>query len=141
MTTRGLWHIQVQENAIHEQIQLGLITPVEHIGSKHNLTDAFTKEEKNKEQFITCRNLLVTKIPTLDKTSHKHEKNINTEFSASDQQPITDTNDQNENTAIVLYNTVMRDIVDVMDSASSMCLLHRARGVLSYICHMVGHTL
>jgi hypothetical protein len=62
MTTKGLRHIQMRENAVREQVQLGLIT-VEHIGGKQNLSDAFTKEEKDTEHFITCRDMLVTATP------------------------------------------------------------------------------
>lgn len=62
MTTKGLRHIQMRENAVCEQVQLGLIT-VEHIGGKQNLSDAFTKEKKDPEHFITSRNLLITTAP------------------------------------------------------------------------------
>eukprot|EP00557_Chaetoceros_sp_GSL56_P002018 CAMPEP_0176495642 /NCGR_PEP_ID=MMETSP0200_2-20121128/10769_1 /TAXON_ID=947934 /ORGANISM="Chaetoceros sp., Strain GSL56" /LENGTH=849 /DNA_ID=CAMNT_0017893541 /DNA_START=929 /DNA_END=3474 /DNA_ORIENTATION=+ len=59
MTTKGLRHIQMRENAVHEQVQLGFIT-VEHIGGKHNPADTFTKEEKDINHFIHCRDLLVS---------------------------------------------------------------------------------
>jgi hypothetical protein len=59
MTTKGLRHIQMRENAIREQIQLGTIT-VKHIGRKHNLADPFTEEEKDTQHFIICRDLLVS---------------------------------------------------------------------------------
>jgi len=105
MTTKGLRHLQMRENAVREQVQLGLIT-VEHIGGKHNLADPFTKEEKDTDHFLTCRDLVVTKIPqsslsssvnNLDEctkhntTTTKDNKNSN---AITDRQPVTDTNGQ-----------------------------------------------
>jgi len=146
MTTRGLRHIQMRENAVREQVQLGFVT-VEHIGGKHNLADAFTKEEKNDEHFITCRNLLVTKIPNslhhnISMTDmHNDSKNNDIEHAISDDTTPDDTNGQNTNPTVVRYHSIKLDAADVTDSASSMCLLRRSRGVLSYVRRTVGQIL
>jgi deoxyuridine 5''-triphosphate nucleotidohydrolase (dut) len=132
MTTKGLRHIQMRENAVREQVQLGLIT-VSHIGGKHNLADPFTKEEKDAEHFTTCRDLLVTKYPTSTSTPPSHEHN---------KTPIADTNGQKCNTAFPRNSSnIIRDAVDVTDRASSLCLLRQARGVLSHARRAMGHTL
>ena len=143
MTTRGLRHIQMRENAVREQVQLGLIT-VEHIGGKHNLADSFTKEEKNNDHFITCRNLLVTKIPSTD-TKYGTDDPNNNAISTVEEPPTTvlHTNGQkgqNPNT-LVTNSRLIRDVVDDTDSTSSTCLLRRARGVLSYVRRTVGQTI
>jgi hypothetical protein len=135
----------MRENAVREQVQLGFIT-VEHIGGKHNLADAFTKEEKNDEHFITCRNLLVTKIPNslqhnTSMTDKTNESKNNIGNAVSDDNTRDDTNGRNKNKTLVLYNNVTRDVADVTDSASSMCLLRRSRGVLSYVRRTVGQIL
>jgi hypothetical protein len=139
MTTKGLRHIQMRENAVREQVQLGLIT-VEHIGGKQNLSDAFTKEEKDPEHFITCRNLLVTTAPivsTTATTTTVHEHSPNKNYADRDAQcAIADTNGQNN---ITVIHSTLRDAADVTDT-SSRCLLRRARGVLSYVRRTVGQS-
>ena len=113
MTTKGLRHIQMRENTVREQVQLGFIT-VEHIGGKHNLADAFTKEEKNDTHFITCRNLLVTKTPTFlkqSKNTFPHNDN-NNEVSnddndtANDVHTTTDTKGQEKIIIPVVHKTL-----------------------------------
>jgi hypothetical protein len=59
MTTKGLRHITIRENAIRESVDDKFIE-VTHIEGKTNLADMFTKEMKDKEHFCTLRNLIVT---------------------------------------------------------------------------------
>jgi len=46
MTTKGLRHIQIRENAVREAVQRGDITV------ELNLADLFTKEDKDTNHFI-----------------------------------------------------------------------------------------
>ena len=57
-TTKGLWHIQMRENMVHENVENSFIT-VERIGGKVNLADLFTKEMRDTTHFITLRNLMM----------------------------------------------------------------------------------
>lgn len=54
-TTKGLRHVQIQENAVRESIASGLIQ-VKHVEGKRNPSDIFTKEDKDTEHFIEARN-------------------------------------------------------------------------------------
>ena len=58
MTTKGLRHLQIRENAIRESVQNGFVN-IKHIDGKINLADLFTKEDKDGEHFIALRDLLV----------------------------------------------------------------------------------
>jgi deoxyuridine 5'-triphosphate nucleotidohydrolase len=129
MTTKGLRHIQMRENAVREQIQLGFIT-VEHIGGKQNLADAFTKEEKDTNHFITCRDLLVSKAPDNPSVSNPLN-NI-------------DSSDNNSHNAVFKINPVnnsLRDARDVTATSSLSCLPRQARGVLSPVRRTLGPML
>lgn len=68
LTTKGLRHIQIRENATREQIKKGLIK-VEHIAGKINLSDFFTKEEKSTEHFLTCRKHILETPPIIMNTA------------------------------------------------------------------------
>jgi len=127
MTTKGLRHIQMRENAVRENVQLGFIT-VEHIGGKQNLADAFTKEEKDNKHFLTCRDLLVSTPPHSNTIANGHNSQ------ASNDQKLT---------ALEPYKNskVTRDVADVPQRASSMFLTRQARGVLSYVQRTVGQPL
>jgi hypothetical protein len=57
-TTKGLRHVQIRENAVRESVQSNFIT-VQHIERKINLSDHFTKEDKDADHFITLRDLLL----------------------------------------------------------------------------------
>jgi len=107
MTTKGLRHIQMRENAIREQVQLGLIT-VEHISGKQNLADSFTKEEKDNYHFITCRNLLLQPPPSFHtnntNTTTTNENNNSNEI--ADRQTVTDTNG-------LITDTLLHRVVDI----------------------------
>jgi hypothetical protein len=58
MTTKGLCHVQIRENAVHESIQNKFIE-VKHIPGRLNLSDMFTKEDKDSTHFITIRDLVL----------------------------------------------------------------------------------
>ncbi len=59
LTTKGLRHIQIRENAVRESIQTKLID-VLHIAGKNNLADLFTKEDKDAAHFISIRDTIMT---------------------------------------------------------------------------------
>ena len=58
-TTKGLRHIQIRENAVCESVQNNFIR-VEHIAGKLNLSDMFTKEDKDTLHFLTIRDVVLT---------------------------------------------------------------------------------
>ena len=141
MTTKGLRHIQMRDNAVREQVQLGLIT-VEHIGGKQNLADTFTKEEKDTEHFLACRNILVLQPPLTPTQQLMPQPEpsticIRNETENRHTLPIANSNGQ-KNYPLVDSN-IIRDRADVTDSSS--CLLRRARGVLSFVRRTGGQTL
>jgi hypothetical protein len=62
-TTKGLRHIQIRENVVRELVQRGLIT-VQHIAGKFNLSDMFTKEDRDALHYILIRNhIMSNKLP------------------------------------------------------------------------------
>jgi hypothetical protein len=78
MTSKGLRYIQIRENAIREQIALGLIQP-EHQSGETNISDICTKEDKSAPHFLSIAKVLLSPIPdTLSENpafnppSHKH---------------------------------------------------------------------
>jgi hypothetical protein len=58
MTTKGLRHKQIRENAVRESVQNKFIE-VKHIAGRLNLADMFTKEDKDTAHFITIRDLVL----------------------------------------------------------------------------------
>ena len=58
LTTKGLRHLQIRENAVRESVQSGFAT-VQHIAGKCNLSDMFTKEDKDISHFLTIRDLIL----------------------------------------------------------------------------------
>jgi deoxyuridine 5'-triphosphate nucleotidohydrolase len=58
MTTKGLRHVQIRENAVRESVQNNFIE-VKHIPGRLNLSDMFTKEDKDSSHFITIRDLVL----------------------------------------------------------------------------------
>jgi hypothetical protein len=57
-TTKGLRHVQIRENAIRESVQNGFVC-IKHIAGKINMSDLFTKEDKDDTHFIDiCDHLL-----------------------------------------------------------------------------------
>ena len=63
LTTKGLRHIQIRENAVRELVQSNFIDHVHHIAGKVNLADLFMKEDKDASHFIAIHDLIMT--PTL----------------------------------------------------------------------------
>ncbi len=57
-TTKGLRHIQMRENMVHEQVEKHFIT-VQHVGGKVNIADLFAKEMKDTAQFVELRDLMM----------------------------------------------------------------------------------
>jgi hypothetical protein len=57
-TTKGLRHIQMRENRVHENVASKFAT-IHHINGKHNLADIFTKEMWDVAHFVKLRNLFV----------------------------------------------------------------------------------
>lgn len=64
MTTKGLRYIQIRENAVREAVQNKIVT-IKHIGGKDNISDLFTKEDKDTAHFTAIRNILVEPFHTL----------------------------------------------------------------------------
>ena len=63
MTTKGLRHVQIREIAVRESVLNGFMT-VKHVQGKVNLSDLFTKEDKDTGHFITIRDFIITdKLP------------------------------------------------------------------------------
>ena len=58
ITTKGLRHIQIRENAVRESFQSDLIN-ITHIAGIKNLSDLFTKEDKDTAHFTTIRDLIM----------------------------------------------------------------------------------
>lgn len=59
MTTKGLRHIQIRENAVREAVQKRLIL-LKHIAGSANISDLFTKEDRSPEHFLQIANILLT---------------------------------------------------------------------------------
>ena len=57
-TTKGLRHIQIRDNAVRESCLNGFII-VKHVSGKFNLSDIFTKEDKDVQHFVTLRDHIV----------------------------------------------------------------------------------
>jgi hypothetical protein len=66
MTTKGLRHVQIRENAVRESQQKGFII-TKHCQGKYNLSDMFTKEDKDIGHFIEIRDhMMADRIPTIE---------------------------------------------------------------------------
>ena len=62
MTTKGLRHVQICENAIRECIDSNLVS-VKHISAEENLADLFTKEQKDSSRLVKIRDIMMSVIP------------------------------------------------------------------------------
>eukprot|EP00957_Ditylum_brightwellii_P025824 1953840-Ditylum_brightwellii.AAC.1 len=62
LTTKGLRHIQIQENTVREAVHKGEVV-VKHIAGDANLSDMFTKEEKNSTHFLLMRDTILEAPP------------------------------------------------------------------------------
>ena len=61
LTTKGLRHIQIRENAVRESVQSNLIDVHHILAGKVNLADdLFTKEDKDASHFVTIRDMIMT---------------------------------------------------------------------------------
>ena len=60
LTTKGLRHLQIRENAVREAVQNGTIQ-VQHIAGANNASDLFTKEDKDAIHFVAIRDVLLSK--------------------------------------------------------------------------------
>jgi hypothetical protein len=69
MTTKGLQHIQIRENSVREAYHDNFID-IHHIAGKLNLSDMFTKEEKNVQHFLTIRDVVLSDRRNLTNQSH-----------------------------------------------------------------------
>ena len=61
LSTKGLRHIQIRENAVREQVQAGKII-VKHIAGVLNLSDLFTKEDKDVQHFLRIVHYILESI-------------------------------------------------------------------------------
>ena len=59
LSTKGLRHIQLRENAVRESVQSGSIE-VRHIAGAINLADLFTKEDKDVQHFLSLRDTIMS---------------------------------------------------------------------------------
>jgi hypothetical protein len=73
MTTKGLRHIQIRENAVCESTQNGFLV-VKHCPGKQNLSDMFTKEDKDVAHFTEIRDVVMS--------DHNHSTNHFPAFSS-----------------------------------------------------------
>ena len=62
LTTKGLRHVQIRENAIREAIQRGIIK-VRHIAGDINISDLFTKEDKDVSHYQTIVGYIIEEQP------------------------------------------------------------------------------
>ena len=62
LTSKGLRHIQIRENAVRESVQNGFAS-IKHIQGSLNLSDMFTKEDKDVGHFLTIRNIVMSPSP------------------------------------------------------------------------------
>ena len=75
LTTKGLRHVQIRENAIRESIEAGFVQ-VHHVEGAYNLADMFTKEEKSVEHFVTIRDKILSNLPTHEVNHQSHSCQI-----------------------------------------------------------------
>ena len=61
LTTKGLRHLQMRENAVRELQSKGFCK-VQHIAGSTNLSDMFTKEDKDSAHYIQIRDAVQTPI-------------------------------------------------------------------------------
>ena len=86
MTTKGLRHIQIRQNAIREAVQSKLVN-INHIKGAINLADLFTKEQKDVNHFILLRNTIMTNMEDIHmKTNTTNIANNKEEGVSSPQQ-------------------------------------------------------
>ena len=57
-TTKGLCHIQMKENRVHENVQNSFVS-ICHVDGKTNIADLFTKEMRDTGHFVELRDLIL----------------------------------------------------------------------------------
>jgi hypothetical protein len=62
MTTKGLRHIQIRENAVRESVSTEKIC-VQHVAGDVSPSDLFTKEDKHTTHFLSLRDVIMTCRP------------------------------------------------------------------------------
>eukprot|EP00957_Ditylum_brightwellii_P156143 11884780-Ditylum_brightwellii.AAC.1 len=62
LTTKGLGHIQIRENAVREAVQANQVE-VKYIAGAVNLSDMFTKEEKDTSHFLQLQDRVLEVSP------------------------------------------------------------------------------
>ena len=60
MTTKGLRHVQIRENAVRESV-ISEDVDIKHIAGEINLADMFTKEDRDQRHFLTIRGGIMTR--------------------------------------------------------------------------------
>ncbi len=106
-TTKGLRHIQMRENAIREAVANDFVS-VQHIEGKINLSDMFTKEDKDTEHFIFLRDLVlsdsVDEYDTIEEQIQEAAKKDMIDNKESASETLTETKENNENEEQVSQN-------------------------------------
>ena len=77
MTTKGLRHVQIRENAVREKQAEGFCQ-VKHIAGKLNISDIFTKEDKDTKHFLTIRDAIMTREPEVIAQAKRIKIRLNT---------------------------------------------------------------
>ena len=67
LSTKGLHHIQIRENAVRESVQSGKIK-VKYIVGEMNLSDVFTKEDKDTKHYQLIVGHMLEPIPSIINT-------------------------------------------------------------------------
>ena len=65
-TTKGLRHPQIRKNTVREAVQTNFVR-VKHDSGKVNLSDIFTKEDKDKAHYINLRDRIISKVTIMGK--------------------------------------------------------------------------
>ena len=59
-TNRNLRHLQINENAVRKSVQPNAVE-ILHIPGSVNLSDIFTKEDRDSNHFLSLRNVVLSK--------------------------------------------------------------------------------
>lgn len=106
----------MRENAVREAVANDFVT-VKHIEGKVNISDIFTKEEKNTDHFITTRDFILVdtvdeqydtleeKLEILNKEELEHKQN---EAPAKVQESVVDTEVPQEKQALGSMNLLTK---------------------------------
>ena len=64
-STKGMRHVNIRENCVREAVHEFHEVQIFHIPGKHNPSDIFTKEHKDVTAFLTLRDTLLRRSPSL----------------------------------------------------------------------------